>query len=389
MYNPNHEHSHPYVNRMKKDAKDPHRSIAKIYKNDPSIHGGVFQGKLFPEGGVDPTAERWSFNLGPKINESLPCKRSIPSDTPETLADRIKQKRLKENEEKLAAAAFLAQQKALEQEIKAKKDAENAAKRLAKKKQKEEEEKLRVQEEKKRQMEIADRVRAADLANKKKAADVLKEKKKQQAELEANREALLKIAQAELVDPEPEEQSCAKVSQNISRASIEERERALKEREEYDLKLKDLEKREREFNERIERDRRERESSTHMERSRQQSQQPNQQMQQMHNDRTPLQQYDRMRESGYNRQTPSSNFYRQNMYDSPGEMYPDTQEGFYDRPVAQSNHANYSRELAYPRGLHSSQRPYLASTPANIESHNGISFVFNTNNYQTSNNTLN
>ena len=109
MYNPNHEHSHPYVRRMKKEAKDPHKSIAKIYSNHPTIHGGVFQGKLFPEGGVDPTFERWAFNLGPKINESLPSKRNISStvDTVESVGDRIKLKRQKEYEQKAAIEAII------------------------------------------------------------------------------------------------------------------------------------------------------------------------------------------------------------------------------------------------------------------------------------------
>ena len=104
MYNPGHEHTHPYVNRLKKDTKDPHKSIALIYAKDPIIEGGVFQGKLFKKGEPDPSVAQWSFNLGPKINEGiLPSKRNIEAPSiakVETLMDRLKKNTKKKQEKK-------------------------------------------------------------------------------------------------------------------------------------------------------------------------------------------------------------------------------------------------------------------------------------------------
>jgi len=127
MYNPEHEHTHPYVNRLKKDTKNPHKSITLIYAKDPIIEGGIFQGKLFKKGETDPSVAQWSFNLGPKINEGLSAKRNITApiiDGVESITDRLKQKHEQRAREKAAADAIIANQKAAEKIAKAEADVE-------------------------------------------------------------------------------------------------------------------------------------------------------------------------------------------------------------------------------------------------------------------------
>ena len=378
MYNPNHEHTHPYVKRMKKEAKDPHKSIAKIYANNPEIHGGVFQGKLFPEGGVDPTFERWAFNLGPKINDSFPSnKRNISSRTSDTtvdsVADRIKLKRQKENEERAATLAIIENQKRIEKEAKARLDAEKAQQRLEKKKQMEE--KAKVQEQKQRQKVLND---------KRKADEKKRKEQQKQSYLNAQPESLSIIADEEdvtSIDPTPRTHTNPQVRTRESAEASQNAKRTADEREAYELRLKELEKREKEFNDLLELDRRERELNQRMELARQQQpppkppqQQQSQQSQQeqQQQSRTPYQQHERMQEQGFRRQSPFPYYSPHDMYDSP-EMF-------------QANHSPYySRDVAYQR-QQPVQRPPSAPKTTSMESHNGISFVFNTNNYQSSSN---
>jgi len=155
-----------------------------------------------------------------------------------------------------------------------------------------------------------------------------------------------RIREAEILDRE-------KKLSELARS--EEREKTRRQEEEkdriYDERLKDIERREREFFERM--------------------QLQQQQMQQQ------MQQQQHMQVSPGLRaphQSPSVNSSRPGMYDSPIGG----QQAYYSQ--------GYSRDIGPYRGELPPRAPEPVK-PMTIESHNGISFNFTTNNYQTSNNT--
>jgi hypothetical protein len=397
MYNPDHEHSHPYVNRLKKDTKNPHKSIALIYAKNPIIEGGVFQGKLFKKGEADPSVAQWSFNLGPKINEGiLPSKRNIAAPsiaTAETLMDRFKQRNEEKKREKEAADLMIANQRAAEIVARALADEE---------KQRQREEKQRQREEKKQQ-DAEEKERKEEAKAKKLQDKIKKDKRKEdQAKRKAanmEREAAEREYRLQLAE---EEQSRA----DEEDAKEQEKKRKAQDREKYLERKRNLEMREKEMEELLELERREKEVSERLERAKQQRQQAASVAQQSI---TPNQEHERNNETpnqgnsgglhsrrGVNNHSPHM-FRPTDGYHTPDDYYDDRYDRYdrynryerYDRSDKHDRsdpHATSSRDLEYrmQQPLHRRPTPH---NPVSMESHNGISFTFNTHNYQTSSNT--
>jgi hypothetical protein len=380
MYNPEREHSHPYVNRLKKDTKNPHKSIALIYAKDPIIECGIFQGKLFKKGETDPSVAQWSFNLGPKINDGLFPKRNIATsiiDKGESISDRLRQKREQSAKQKAAADAIIANQKAAEKIAKAEADAEAYRQREEKKKQilveKARKEKEKAEKDKaKKEKEKNDRA---------KRQEILISQQEAFRKAETERAAMLKVAEEELRAEDEERERQRKVVQtkeSEDRQRYLERKRSLEMREKEAEELLDLERREQEVQDRLERLERSKQLRRQQASAVQQSIPPNQQHEQM-----PTQ---GSGSRGMN-QTPHKKFQHDNMYapsefHTPDDYYDDRYDRYSrsDRPVA-----NSSRDQAY-HTQQSWQRPLISPRPMNMESHNGVSFVFNTSNYQSSSN---
>ena len=284
MYNPNREHAHAYVKRLKKATKNPHQAVTKIYRNDPTIEGGIFQKNLFPEGGEDPTAEEWSFNLGKKISgaESSESATSVTGTMlgaandaenvgeEDTMANRMKKRQEQKKMEKAVAdkkveakrAEAIRVENAINEQKKILREQKLAEeKRLQKEKQRVNEEKKRQNEEKQSANEEKQREnqRKNDASEAKKRDDAEARIEQQQRELrdrelaiQARLEELNRRHQeAEVSRVAAQQQQTMATNVTVAPSTHQNNHQAapLQSKEEIELqrRVQELERREREF----------------------------------------------------------------------------------------------------------------------------------------------